>query len=166
MAGVILYSANPWFAVDLATRYRGNMFFAWVSEYFDAKSAPPGSAAALVAPSSTPCRIYRTLLEDATAQDDHSALIGGYRKKFALLARQWLSAGLLSKDQHDEIIASVRGRTWTIWRPVLYVIPRQVVESTGRLTPVPRRMRGGYGPELQVSDLHRDEFDIVELAIL
>lgn len=166
MAGAILYSTNPWFAVDVATRYRGGRFFAWVSEYFDARSAPPGSAAALIAPSSTPCRIYRTLLEDTTHQDQHSALIKDYKKKFSRLAKDWLSDGSLTRDQHDEIIASLRGPTWTVWRPVLYVIPRNVVESTGRLISVPRPSRAAHGPELQVRDLRRDEFDIIELAIL
>jgi hypothetical protein len=80
MACGILYSTNPWLAVDLAMNYRGGKFFAWVSEYFDAKSAPPGSAGAMIAPSSAPCRMYRTLLEDYTGQDEHSALIKGYRK--------------------------------------------------------------------------------------
>jgi hypothetical protein len=166
MVPPILYSTNPWFATDVAIRYRGGSFFAWVSEYFDARSAPVGSSAAMIAPSSTPCRIYRTLLEDVNRADDHSALIKGYKKKFPRLAREWLAAGTLTKDQHDEIIAEVRRGTCIIWRPVLYVIPREPIEATGRLKAVPRASRAAHGPELQVIDLQQDEFDIIELLII
>lgn len=166
MTSQILYSTNPWFAVEVSARYRGNVFFAWVSEYFNARAAPSDSAAALIAPSSSPCRIYRDLLEDWKHQDDHSALIKGYTRKFSRLAKDWLAEGSITKDHYDEIIASVRGRTWSIWRPVLYVVPREPIERAGRLFPVPRQARAAYGPELQVRDLRRDEFDIIELEVV
>jgi hypothetical protein len=165
MASPILYSVNPWFATDVTMRYRNGKFFAWVCECFDTRRAHPGTAASLIAPSSNPCRIYRDLLEDTTRQDDHSVLVKGYRKKFTRLANEWLSDGSLTKEGRDEILASVRGRTWLIWRPVLYVIPRHVVAGDGRLTTVARPDRAGYGPEMQVIDLDRSEFDIIELAI-
>ncbi len=81
------------------------------------------------------------------------------------LARDWLSDGSLTLPEHDEIIAAVRGWTWTIWRPVLYVIPRSPLELAGRIQAVPRRDRAAHGPELQIKDLRRDEFDIIELHI-
>ncbi len=120
MSSQVLYSTNPWFAVDIATRYRKGVHFAWVCEYFDARMAPPGSAAAMIAPSSNPCRIYRNLLEDSIEDDGHSSLIKGYRKTFSRLAKEWLSDGSLTKEQYDEIVASVRKGTRKIWRPVLY----------------------------------------------
>lgn len=165
MPSPILYSTNPWFAVDVSTKYCGGVFFAWVSEYFDARTAPLGSVAAMIAPSSTPCRIYRMLLEEANYPDDHSNLIRGYKKTFSRLAKEWLASSTVSRDQYDEIIASIRQSSWRLWRPVLYVIPRDVVESTGRLRSVPRPGRAAHGPELQVIGIHRDEFDIIELAI-
>jgi len=161
----ILYSTNPWYATEIAVRYKGGVHFAWVCDHFDARCAPPGSAAALIAPSSNPCRIYQKLLEDTTKQDEHSALIKGYKKTFARLAKDWLSDGSLVKNQYDEIIASLRGKSWRIWRPVLYVIPRLPIESVGRLVPVRRGSRAAHGPELQIVDLRRDEFDIIELDI-
>jgi hypothetical protein len=140
MASAVLYSTNPWFARDVASRYRGGVHFAWVCEYFDARVAPPGSAAAGIAPSANPCQIYRKLLEDTQKQDEHSHLVKEYKKKFIRLARDWFSDGSLTQNQHDEIIAAVRAPTWTIWRPVLYVIPREPIESGGRLISVPRKI--------------------------
>jgi hypothetical protein len=160
--GPVLYSTNPWFATDVAMRYRHGSHFAWVCEYFDSKKAPAGSAAALTAPSSNPRRIYNQLREDCEIEDKHSALIGGYKKTFSRLAKQWLADGSLAKDQYDEILAITKDFSWNIWRPVLYVIPRTAVEP--RIKSVNIALRAGYGPELQIEDLQPHEFDIIELA--
>ncbi len=101
-----------------------------------------------------------------TGADCHSALIKGYKKTFSRLARDWLALGNISKDQYDEIIASMRMGGWTLWRPMLYVIPRADAEKLGRLRLVPRPVRAAQGPEMQVFDLQRDEFDIIELKIV
>jgi hypothetical protein len=119
----------------------------------------------MIAPTANPCRIYRNLLEECRGTDAHSPLINGYKKTFTRLAKKWLSDSSLSKDHYDEIVVRVRSGTWTVWRPVLYVIPREPIEKAGRLISVPRRDRAAHGPELQIADLQRDEFDIIELAI-
>lgn len=163
MAGPIFYSANPWFATDVAVRYRAGRHFAWVCEYFDSSLAPAGSAGALIAPSSNPRKIYDDLLQDCTAQDEHSRIIKAHRKTFTRLGKQWLSSGELTQDQCDEIVASVRARSWKIWKPVLYVIPRCAIDRV-RIKEVRRQDRAGYGPEFQILDLLRNEFDIVDLS--
>lgn len=165
MPGPVLYSANPWFATDIAERYRNGIYFAWVCECFDSTTAPAGSAAALIAPSSNPRRIYRLLAEECDAEEGHSPAIRGYKKTFTRLAREWLADKSLTKDKYDEILASVRAPSWKIWKPVLYVIPRAPIEVAGRLFSVPRSARAAHGPELQICDLHREEFDIIELAL-
>ena len=134
----------------------------WCSNFFDPKTANAGSAAAIIAPSSSPKGIYDALYDDHFREDTHSALIKGYKKTFCRLAREWLSENAISKEQHDEIIATVRSQSWKIWRPVLYVIPRESLDRDGRINSVKRRDRAGYGPELQIQDLRREEFDIIE----
>jgi hypothetical protein len=158
MPGPILYSKNPLFATEIAERYRNGLYFAWVSEYFD----PGTAAAALVAPSSTPLTIYNRLKEDCNGADEHSSLIRDYRKKFTRLAKEWWSDKSIDQDQRDEIIASVRSKTFKIWKPVIYVIPRHAIDAV-RIKSVTRRNRAGHGPELQILDLKRHEFDIIEL---
>jgi len=163
MPGQLLYSTNPWFATDISMRYRGGVHFAWVCEYFDSSKAPSGSAASKIAPSSNPWRIYDRLSEECDQEENHSELIKGYKRTFKRLARTWLSDASITEEQHDEIIASVRSPSWKIWKPVLYVIPRAPIEATpGRLISVKRPDRASYGPELQIADLKRDEFDIIE----
>jgi hypothetical protein len=164
MPGPVFYSANPWFATDVSDRYRDGVYFAWVCECFDSATAPAGSAASMIAPSSNPRRIYQLLAEECDNEEENSPTIKGHRKTFTRLAKQWYAAGEITKDQSDEIIASARTRSWRIWRPVLYVIPIAPIISAGRLKAVRRSERAGYGPEQQIVDLRRDEFDIIEFA--
>jgi hypothetical protein len=79
------------------------------------------------------------------------------------LAAEWLAASQIVRDQHDEILATVKAHSWRIWRPLLYIIPRHAIEAAGRLEHVPRKQRAAYGPELRISDLQPHEFDIIEV---
>src|SRR4051812_48168724 len=122
MAGPVIYSANPWFSVELGSKYRGGKYFAWVCEYFvSERDAVAGSAGAMIAPSSNPRKIYEDLLHEYRSQEEHSRIIKDHRKTFKRLAKSWLAKGELSQDQYDEIVASVQAKTWRIWKPVLYV---------------------------------------------
>jgi|SRR5215469_2923349 len=163
MPGICLYSANPWFATEVARRYRGGRHFAWVCEYFDTAHAPAGSAGALIAPSSNPRKIYEDLLIEHRAEEEHSRIIRDHRKTFTRLAKQWFVAGEITSDQRDEIIVSVRAPSWRIWKPVLYVIPKAGIDPS-RIIEVKRADRAGYGPEYQILDLQPHEFDIVDLS--
>lgn len=66
MAGPVYYSTNPWFSIDIAEKYRGGRYFAWICEYFDSDSAPSGSAGAMIAPSSNPRLRPAPILEKFT----------------------------------------------------------------------------------------------------
>jgi hypothetical protein len=160
VAGPILYSTNCWFAHDVAIRYRAGRHFVWCSEWFDPSRAPPGSAAAAIAPSSSPKGIFDTLRGDCKGEDTHSALIKGYRRTFKRLAKQWLAANEITRPQLDEIVAAADSRSWNIWRPVLFVIPKTPVEE--RIVTVPHQRRAAYGHELQILDLMPHEFDLIE----
>jgi hypothetical protein len=97
-------------------------------------------------------------------EDQGNDKIKNYRKTFRSLARNWFAKGEITQAQHDEIIESVKPGSWKIWRPVIYVIPRAPIEAAlGRLILAPRQSRGAYGEEYIISDLRRDEFDVVTL---
>lgn len=163
--GAAFYSTNPWFSTEIAERYRGGRYFAWVCEYFDASEAPPGSAGSLIAPSSNPRKIYEDLLYEYRAQEEHPRVIRDHRKTFRRLAKDWKAKGEINDAQLAEIIASVNASSWKIWKPVLYVIPSRTIDPA-RVISVARSARAGYGPEHQILDLRRDEFDIIDLSEL
>lgn len=162
MAGPLLYSTNPWYSTRIAN-YHGGNHFVWCSEYFDPKSAPSGSPEAAIAPSSSPKGIYQILFEDCKREDTHSALIKGYRKTFKRLAKSWCTDGVITATERDEILAVIKSPSWNIWRPILYVIPKDPIVSAGRLISVPSRSRAAYGPENKIESLKAHEFDIIEV---
>lgn len=161
MAGPVLYSTNPWISHQIAMNYRGGSHYVWCSEFYDPTTAATASAAAAIVPSSSPKELFDLLKRDCEREEKRSHLIKGYRNTFCRLAAEWLAAGEISRDQHDEIVTTVKAVSWRIWRPQLYVIPRQPIQSAGRLEHVPRRHRAGYGPELRIVDLKPQEFDIM-----
>jgi len=55
----------------------------------------------------------------------------------------------------------VTNATFDDWRPLLYIIPRDLVAS--RLKVVPIHKRASFGDEFIVEDLKRGEFDVIEL---
>ena len=103
------------------------------------------------------------MLHEYRAQEEHSRIIRDHRKTFERLAKLWLGDGTLNKLQFDEIVASVRAKSWRIWKPVLYVIPKMVI-APARVIEVQRKDRAGYGPEKQIVDLMPHEFDIIDLS--
>lgn len=162
MAGPVLYSTNPWISLEIGRKYRGNKYFVWCSEHYDPTTAPAGSAAAAIAPSSSPKGIYDTLADDCRREDRHSALIKGYKRTFLRLAKDWVADGSIAAQDGEEIAGMVKSQSWRIWRPVLYVIPEDPIRTAGRLQTVKHRSRAAYGPELQILDLGTLEFDPIE----
>lgn len=160
--GPILYSTNPWIAHEFSMKYRAGIHFVWCSEYFDPSTASSVSSAALIAPSSSPVNIFRTLKSDCEREDSHSSLIKNYRKTFTRLAKSWLADGSITAAQCDEMIATVKSKSWRIWRPVLYIIPSENIIANNRLQRVNHKSRASYGEEMQIIDLAKHEFDIIE----
>lgn len=165
MTPPILFSTNPWIAHDFAMKYRGGLHYVWCSEYYDPTIASTVSAAAAIAPSSSPKELFDQLKKDCDREDGHSQTIRGHRRTFKRLAADWHASGLISAEQRDEIVATVNARSWRIWRPQLYLIPRAPIEAAGRLLVVPRKSRAAYGPELQIVDLRPEEFTIIETPL-
>jgi hypothetical protein len=165
MSELILYSTNPWYATEISRLYRNGIYFAWVSADFDAGTSVVGSSAALTGVSSIPKEIYRRLYDDCKSEDGHSALIRGYKKTFRRLTKDWFAEHEITEEQRDEIIANLNSNSWRIWRPVLYLIPRNGIHPS-RIQTIKRPDRAAYGPEYKIVDLQVHEFDIIELWTL
>jgi hypothetical protein len=166
LPGPVLYSVNPFYSIEVARRYRNNNFYAWCSEVFSVgqqAGAAPGGA---VAASSDPMTIYEQLHRATTSEDRHDKRILSYKRAFKRLAASWLDANEITQDQHDEIRAACGQPSWRMWRPLLYIIPRNPIEAAGRLQLVPVGKRAGPGTEYIIADLRPQEFDIVELPML
>lgn len=165
MAGsssLFLYSTNPWVKLHVQRNYRGDIHYVWCGEHADSRAADPGSLSALTPPSSNPAEIYADLRQAVARTDTHNAKVRDVRDSYLGLTTKWVADGSMSDIQRDEVVAILRSGDMRIWRPVLYVIARHVVDS-GRLKLVAPAMRAGFAPEYIIEDLRGDEFDAVEL---
>ena len=164
MSGPMLYSTNPYYAIEVASNYRSGKFYAWCSEVFSAGQQAGSAPSRLIAPSSDPKTIYEQLHTAVEREASHAARIIGYKKTFKRLARSWQSKGEISLSQRAEIIAVCSRTSYQIWRPYLFMIPRANV--TKKLTTVSAKKRAGHGNEFIVDELLAAEFDILELPLL
>lgn len=162
MGNVILFSTNVFLKFQIQEQYCGGIHYVWCSENCDSKTLSAYSVGALVAPSSNPADIYRELKRDVEGKDKHSAKISAQKATLASLAVQWEASGKISALQKDDLLYLVNTADFSLWRPLLYVIPR-TADIESRLQEVPMSSRAGIGPEYIIEDLKRSEFEIVEL---
>lgn len=161
MVSPILYSTNTFVKLLIHERYLGDNHFVWCSDCFDSSKRAAYGSAALAAPSSDPYKIYWQLKNDCQCSDKHSSKIREQKLSFSKLAADWKANGMVTPAQAEEIVYTVENADFTLWRPLLYVIPREKVVK--RIQEVPMAKRASLGMEYIIPDLKRDEFDIVEI---
>lgn len=143
-------------------KYRGNIHYVWCSESFDSKTLGTYVSGSLVAPTSNPKDIFVDLRKAVDATDKHNAKINEQISSLSARAVKWEASREISTMDKDDIIYMVNEAAYfKHWRPLLYVIPREPVES--RLQPVPAALCASLGNEYIIPDLRRDEFDLIEL---
>jgi len=143
-------------------KYRKNIHYVWCSESFDSKTLSSYVSGSLVAPTSNPKDIFLDLKKAVEATDKHNPKIKEQVLGLSARAVKWEASGEISALDKDDIIYMVSEAAYfKHWRPLLYVIPRSPVES--RLKPVPAALCASLGNEYIIPDLHRDEFDLIEL---
>lgn len=158
--GPLLYSTNSFLKLVIGERFRGDIHYVWCSEFFDGSKLASYTSGSLTAPSSDPCAIYRQLKDDVARCDRHSAKIEATKTSLQALAVRWEADGSITSDQAKEIAYMVNNASFNDWRPLIYVIPRHMVE--GRIQLVAPERRASLGVEYIVPDLRRSEFDIIE----
>lgn len=161
MTNPVLYSTNVFLKLLICERYRNDVHYVWCSECFDSKKERKYSHLSKVAPSSNPADIYRELRRDVEGKDLHSAKINAQKAELKALAIKWEIAGEIQPEDKEDIIFKIDTASLEEWSPLIYVIPRAPVQD--RLQLVRMKERGAFGNEYIISDLHRSEFDVIEL---
>lgn len=157
-APLILYSANTLLAYRINQIYYHGRHFVWCNPYFSA-SAP--SIDVQMPPSSTPSDICRGLFADVSQQDVHSLKIQSNRVGIRTGASSKRNAGQITEEQLLEIEQIVSAAKPADFRPLLYVIPFQLVAEQAK--PVPPADRAHpFSQEYIIKDLPRLSFDVLE----
>jgi hypothetical protein len=152
----LLYSTNVYLKHWVQEKYWDGTHYVWCSEHFD---NPPGLH---LPPSANPANIYKRLKDDIAGRDTHSEKIAQQKASLVELATRWSDNGQIKPTDCEEILFKVETAAWEDWKPLIYVIPRALLEA--RMKPVPIAKRASsQANEYIISDLHRNEFEVIEL---
>ncbi len=162
MASHILYSVNPYMKFYVNENYRAGIHYIWFSENYDSGTLSPYVPGSMIPATSNPKDIYMDLKKAVEKTDTHNAKIKEQIAGLTALAIKWEKDGEITTIQKDDIIYMVNEpKYFQYWRPLLYMVPKALVQS--RIKPVPMALCAGLGNEYIVEDLRRDEFDVIEL---
>lgn len=157
-----LYSTNPWVKWYICNRWRNDLHYIYCSPYFDPQAYSRDHEGSLIPPTSSPCAIYRDLAAAVRGPiDRHNPKIVSQRAGLLKLIEDWRGDGSLPEDNANEIVALLGADDYSIWRPVLYIIPRSSI-SPNRIELVPMPDRAGLGPEYIIRDLAGSEFERIQ----
>jgi hypothetical protein len=141
-------------------QFFGGKHYVWCSPAFEGGNLGKYALGSMQPPSSDPASIYRTLRKAVEAKDGNDAKILSQKKTLMGRADAWHRNGEISKDTREEIVLMVKMADFQDWRPLVYVIPYDVVRP--RVQVVPRKRRASHEPEYIIADLADGEFDIIE----
>ncbi len=156
---LILYSTGTWLGFIINQRYYGGTHFVWCSPLFSSNSISPYHTA--TPPTSTPCDIYRTLLDEVKSRDRHSVKIQQNRVGIIRGASVKKNLGEITEDQEREIIAIVNAAEVADFKPIIYVIPFRGVAGILRNVPVTDRAHP-LSEEYIIEDLQDSLFDVID----
>jgi hypothetical protein len=112
--------------------------------------------------SSSPYRIYKSLLEDVKSQDMHSSKIDQNKTGLKKGASIMLKNGIIDADDFGRIIKIIDKATIQDFSPVIYLIPKELVEDRIKSVDVDD-MANPLSAEYQIEDLSHSEFELIEL---
>ncbi len=162
MPGHFLYSTNSYIKQLIQRQFRRDLHYVYCSEVFDARVHGVYSPYAELPPSSNPAEIYRDLRAACASKDRHNEKIASVKNSILRLASEWQERGEITASDEAEIAYILRESQFDDWRPMIYVIRRDLVEP--RLREVPITERAGRCIEYIIEDLRREEFDMLEIA--
>lgn len=160
---LLYYSANTFLAHFINERYYKGNHFVWCAPVFNPLKLNALDPLRNIPVSSSPFHIYHRLSEDIETLDCHSekirtTLIG--LKKGASINK---SKGVITDVEYDTIISIVDNANNKQLRPLLYVIPKALVEHKIVVVDV-KNAANPLGVEYQIPDLKTGEFEILEIS--
>lgn len=150
----ILYSVNTWLAYKIGEHYYQNTHYVWCAPTFNTKGDNP--------PSSDPAIIYKTLANDVTSMDKHSAKIAQNRTGLIKGAEIKLREGCITAEQHKEIVEIANNAELHDFRPLIYAIPHNLVEND--VKPASIQVKAHFfSKEYIIENLKKEQFDVIDI---
>jgi hypothetical protein len=157
-----LYSTNSLAMLQVCREYRNDVHRVWCSEYFDPDLEHRHSLSAAIPKSSSPKAIYDRGKQATVGEPDrHDPIIQRWRTRLAELAVEWHENGDITEADKAEVVYLAEHAEAMRFRPVLYVIRRDLI-TPERLIRVQPQEKAGLGGEYQIHDLRGSEFEVLE----
>jgi hypothetical protein len=156
---LILYSTNTWLAYQISERYYRGLHYVWCSPYYNSRSLPFYDYSN--PPTSTPSEIYKSLYDEVRSGDRHSAKVKANKVGILNGAYAKERAGVINAEQKADIASIIDCAEPRDFRPLLYIIPFNLVREIIKEVPVSDRAHP-LSVEYCIECLPRDYFDIIE----
>lgn len=155
------YSTNTYLSYYLSKTFYDNTFFVWCSPVFDPRGLEKNHPYSKIPQSSSPNAIYRQLKSDVETFDCHSSKVNENKaglKRGAMIA--WKDQ-VITDDELSIIQDTIDSAVITDFKPLLYIIPKSLVQPKVELVPVKERANP-LSVEYRIRDLKLNEFEILE----
>lgn len=154
----ILYSTGSKLAYRINVDFYRDTHYVWCSPDYSTRDAGSGRNP----PSSTPRNRYRSLREEAIGNDLGGLYISAQRSGIIVGAEAKFSAGVISLEQKEEILAAANRATPADFQPVLYIMPFELVRDLVERVPVAQRA-APLSQEYLIRELPGSKFDVWEI---
>lgn len=158
---VVLYSTSTWLAYQITQSYYEGKHYVWCSPDLSSKSLSRSYSIPDYTASISPLTIYRELSESVARGDRHNVKVQSNKAAIIMTANRKQADGVVTEQQLKEIVAIAEAADLRDFRPLLYVIPYNIVANM--LEQVPASMRvSPLEVEYIIKELPRQNFDVIE----
>jgi len=163
---VVLYSIQSFLAYYINMEYYTDFHYVWCAPCFDSSALPRTEPR--LPPTSNPRELFNFFNNDVYIKDHHLSrmFIDGNIAGLTAGAEAKYRAGVITEDKKVEIIDLIRyikeKRDFQYFRPIIYVIPYCLVQARVRRVNY-KNTALPLSPEYLITDLHKDEFDVIDL---
>jgi len=161
MNHLLYYSTNSYLAFYLSEYFYRGKHFVWCSPVFNPASLDNLDIRRKIPPSSSPYKIYINFKEDVDNYDLHSSKINENKSGLKRGALINYRNEVIDADELARINQIIDTAELFLFRPLIYLIPVQLVDSKIKEVPVDTAANP-LSLEYQILDLSENEFEIIE----
>jgi len=158
---LLYYSTNTYLAYIINETFYNGMHYVWCSPVFDSSTLEKYDVRKNIPPTSNPSKIYLALKSEVDEQDYHSAKISSNKKGIKAGASIMLKNGKITDQEFGVIVDMVDKSSIRDFRPLIYLIPKEIVGERLEQVPVDQRANP-LSVEYRILDLYNNEFEIIE----
>lgn len=150
-----LFSTSTQLSYKISKHFFGNIHYVWCAPKFDAKETNPSSA--------NPYEIYKKIMLEVN-NDIHGATLAKHKIGILRAASEKRQLKLITEEQEQQINDMIGAATMDEYRPVIYVIAANEVDSLIEIAPHTKKANV-FSQEFLIRKLPGDMFELIDIDI-